>query len=89
MHTKPYSKKGAGKRANLVRARLARKMSQDDVAKELGCSRELYSQIENGTRDGRTMSMASKLSAFFKKPQEFLMEEFESVEIFKEDQNNG
>ena len=85
MHVKPYSKKGAGKRANLVRARLSLNMSQYDVARELGCSRELYSQIENGTRDGRTMSMEDKLEDLFQIQKEYLMQVFPDEEIFKKE----
>lgn len=82
MHTKPYSKKGEGKRSNLIRARLAHGWSQADVAKKVGCSRELYSQIENGGRDGRTMSMAEKLGDLFQIQKEYIMQVFPEMEVF-------
>lgn len=85
MHKYPYAKKGEGKRANLVRARLSAGMSQSAVAKKIGCSRELYSQVENGTRDGRTISVGDKLEELFNIPKEYLMQEFPEMEVFTDE----
>lgn len=82
MHKNPYAKSGTGKRANLVRARLANGMSQQAVADQIGCSRELYSQIENGIRDGRTIGAPDKLETLFDIPKDYLMKEFPDNETF-------
>lgn len=84
MHKSPYAKKGEGKRANLVRARLSAELSQSDVAKKIGCSRELYSQIENGIRDGRTMGIPEKLEHLFGIEKDYLMDIFDEMEVFNE-----
>lgn len=39
-------------RENLKDFRLLKRMSQDDFAKEIGYSRQMYSQVESGLRDG-------------------------------------
>ena len=82
MINKPYSRTGSGKRANLIRARLSEGMSQEQVAAQIGCSRELYSQIENGRRDGRTIGLAEKLEMLFDIPKEYLMLTSNEVETF-------
>lgn len=82
MHKAPYAKKGEGKRANLVRARLSAELSQSEVAKKIGCSRELYSQIENGIRDGRTMGIPEKLEDLFGIEKDYLMDIFDDMEVF-------
>lgn len=85
MHKYPYAKKGSGKRANLVRARLSAGMSQTEVARQIGCSRELYSQIENGIRDGRTMSIPEKLEDLFDIEKTYLMNIFDDMEVFTDE----
>jgi DNA-binding XRE family transcriptional regulator len=40
-------------RTNLKLFRVKRKMSQDEFADAIGCTRATYSSIESGKRDGR------------------------------------
>jgi transcriptional regulator with XRE-family HTH domain len=81
-HKKPYSCRGGGKRANLIRARLSKGYSQQDVADKIGISRELYSQIENGLRGGTTKGAPGKLEELFDLDQDYLMYIFEEEQIF-------
>lgn len=39
-------------RENLKDLRLKQRMSQEEFAKEIGYSRVMYQQVENGVRDG-------------------------------------
>lgn len=39
-------------RENLKDFRLLKRMSQDDFAKAIGYSRQMYHQVENGSREG-------------------------------------
>ena len=81
-HKKPYSCRGGGKRANLIRARLSMGYSQQDVADRIGVSQELYSQIENGLRGGATKGAPQKLEELFDLDQDYLMYIFEDEQIF-------
>lgn len=52
--------------SNLKQARLARGLSQDDVAKVIGLTRPTYAAIESGKKKDITLSQAEALSAMFR-----------------------
>ena len=60
------------KRQNLIAERKNRKMTQAQVAVELGITKSGYSNIENGWRDP-SYSTICKLEALFQKPHSYLL----------------
>lgn len=51
-------------RINLKCLRVKHQLSQDEMAKKIGCTRATYSAIENAKRGGRTKFWESLQSAF-------------------------
>lgn len=51
-------------RTNLKLFRVKKKMSQDEFADRIGCTRATYSSIESGKRDGRLAFWNDLQSAF-------------------------
>jgi len=51
-------------RTNLKLFRVKKKMSQDEFADRIGCTRATYSSIESGKRDGRFTFWNDLQSAF-------------------------
>ena len=51
-------------RNNLYMFRHKMKLTQQEIAEKIGCSRQTYSSIEKGTRDGR-VQFWYKLQAVF------------------------
>lgn len=81
----PYSRENhSGKRPALIRARLENQMTQRQVAEQVGCSRELYSKIENGIREGELSNIPDKLSILFGIDKDILMETSDVIESFDE-----
>lgn len=60
-------------RTNLKLFRVAKKLSQDEIAKALNCSRATYSAIENGSRRGN-MSFWNRLQERFAIPSSEMWE---------------
>lgn len=81
----PYSRSNReGKRAMLIRMRLCNGLTQAAVAKMLGCSKELYSHIENGHRDGRSIQAGARLADIFGVDEPILMYKYQTIESFDE-----
>ena len=51
-------------RNNLYQFRHSKRLSQEEIAKKIGCSRGMYSAIETGKRDGRVKFWENLKKAF-------------------------
>ena len=60
-------------RTNLKVFRVKLKLSQEEMAKKIGCTRATYAAIENGTRNGRHVFW-KKLQAAFDIPENEMWE---------------
>ena len=67
----PFTHYTDGCRYNLINERLARDLTQRQMAKRLNICRSAYAQIENGLRTGGK-DVWDKLAEMFDKPQHIL-----------------
>ena len=73
--------------SNIEKARLARGLTQEQVAKAIGVSRPTYINIENGKRE-LTVSQAEMLAAVLRVSVEDLLDSADGVVAFADSKNS-